>query len=104
MIDLNLRVGWNDPKTYWTPERLANVQRQQSWQSAAPPKDLWRSNAALGLADLPQFGGGGMPVSAGYNMAGAQPGQQSRALRTSMAALQRHAARGNPGWGVGGYK
>jgi hypothetical protein len=106
MIDLSnnrsLWVGWNDPKTYWTPERLANSNR--SWQSAGPTKDVMRSNAAAGVADLPQFGGAGMRVAAGYNAAGAQPGQRPRALRTSMAALQRQAARGNPGWGAGGYK
>ena len=103
MIDMSLRVGWNDPQTYWTPERRANYQR--SWQSAGPQKDLFRSNAAAGVADLPQFGGAGMPVAAGYNaVGGAQAGQRPRAPRTSMAALQRQAARGNPGWGAGGYK
>ena len=95
------RVGWNDPSSYWTPERLRN----QARNNAGVNRNVYQRQQIGGTeAAFTGAGGGGMKVGAGYSETPGMPGSAPRPARSPMAALERQAARGNPGWGVGGYK
>lgn len=101
--DWGARVGWNDPATWYTPERRANLAKM----AAGAPTGVYQRQEIGGTEA--QFGqaGGGEKIAAGYNALGAQTGNKPRAPRTGMAALQRQAARnmaGRAGWSAGGFK
>lgn len=96
--EFGLRVGWNDPNTFWTAERLRNAGTQGYRGPAYQRREIGGTETAF------TGRGKGRAVASGYDALGGGTGSKPRALRTSMAALQRAAARGNPGWGVGGYK
>jgi hypothetical protein len=96
------RVGWHDPKAFWTPERQAN------WAAQGRDKVLpVYQRQEIGGTEA-QFGQGpGTKIASGYNALGAQTGDKPRAPRMAGAGLSRAAGRslgGRVGWGVGGYK
>jgi hypothetical protein len=98
--EVTARVGWNDPKTWLTPERRANLARM----AANAPTAVYQRREIGGTEDPFTGAGSGRAFASGYESLGGEVGQRPRAPRTSMASLQRAAARGNPGWGVGGFK
>lgn len=94
------RVGWNDPKSFWTAERQANWAKQ----NAGAPTGVYQRKEIGGTeAQFRGRGKGGNTVAGGYNALGKPAGSSPRAPRTSRAALDRAAARGTAGWKAGGY-
>jgi hypothetical protein len=94
------RTNWIDPAQYWTPERLANQARNNA---GAPTQVYQRQEIGGEEAQFQGRGKGGTAVASGYNALGKQTGDAPRAARSSMAGLQRAAARGSAGWKAGGW-
>lgn len=102
-VNFDAKVGWNDPNTFWTPERRANMEKQGHMRKLPvyQRQEIGGTEAQFGAP------GGGTKIASGYNALGARTGDKPRAARTGMAALQRAAGRnmaGKAGWGAGGYK
>lgn len=92
------RVGWNDPKTWYTDE----IRRNLAKQAAGAPTTRYERTFVGGNDAPTATSGDGASVTGGYDSFGSE--LKPRPERASMAGLQRAAARGNPGWKAGGYK
>jgi hypothetical protein len=95
------KVGWWDPKDFWTPER----QKVFAERNAKADRRVYQRRE-VGGPGLTRFAGkgSGQKMTAGY---GDTPGMASadtaRPMRSSTAALARVASRGRAGWGREGY-
>jgi hypothetical protein len=94
------KVGWQNPSSYWTPERMQNQARNNAGAPGAAMPQATNGGTEFAFTGP----GSGAKVGGGYNDFAGGAGSRPRASRTAMASLQRTAARGNPGWKAGGYQ
>lgn len=82
-------VGWNDPKTFWTPERLEFFRKRNAGAPTGPaatPQQVGGYERAYRAG-----GGGGQRAGSGY-AEGARHGEAPRPLTAPMTALRRAAS------------